>query len=153
MALLPQDQTHLLVTTELNRVLTARRVDVGGRAAMIDVPIEARYAPNVYLSVAFVKNGELYTSDKMLSVPAADKFLQLEVVPDKTEYKPRDPASYTIIARNADGSPASGVEVSLGVVDEAIYSVQPDTTGDIRRAFYGRRYNSVNTNLDRKSVV
>ena len=53
---------------------------------------------------AFVKNGELYTSDKMLSVPAADKFLQLEVVPDKTEYKPRDPASYTIIARNADGS-------------------------------------------------
>jgi uncharacterized protein YfaS (alpha-2-macroglobulin family) len=147
LALLPQEQTHLLVTTELNRVLTARRVDVGGRAAMIDVPIEARYAPNVYLSVAYVKNGELYTSDKMLSVPAQDKFLQLEVVPDKTEYKPRDPASYTIIAHNADGTPAPGVEVSLGVVDEAIYSVQPDTAGDIRRAFYGRRYNSVNTSF------
>jgi alpha-2-macroglobulin len=147
LALLPQEQTHLLVTTELNRVLTARRVDVAGRAAMIDVPIEARYAPNVYLSVAFVKKGELYTSDKMLSVPAADKFLQLEVIPDKTEYKPRDPASYTIIARNAEGSPVPGVEVSLGVVDEAIYSIQPDTSGDIRRAFYGRRYNAVNTNF------
>ena len=143
LAMLPADQTHLLVTTELNQVLSARRIDVAGRAAMIDVPIEARYSPNVYLSVAFVKNGELYTSDKLLSVPAQDRFLNLEILPDKKEYKPRDPAAYTIIARNADGSPASGVEVSLGVVDEAIYSVQPDQTGDIRRAFYGRRYNAV----------
>jgi alpha-2-macroglobulin len=145
LAMLPSDQTHLLVTTEVNQVLSAHRIDVAGRAAMIDVPIEARYAPNVYLSVAFVKNGELFTSDKLLSVPAKDRFLNLEILPDKKEYKPRDPALYTIVARNADGSPAPGVEVSLGVVDEAIYSVQPDTSGDIRRAFYGRRYNSVQT--------
>ncbi|MBI1760017.1 MAG: hypothetical protein HYR56_01140 [Acidobacteria bacterium] len=145
--MLPSEQTHLLVTTELNRVITARRVDVAGRAAMIDVPIEDRYSPNVYLSVAYVKNGELYTSDKMLSVPSKDKFLNLEIIPDKKEYKPRDPASYTILARNADGSPAPGVEVSLGVVDEAIYSVQPDQAGDIRRAFYGRRYNAVQTSF------
>ena len=147
LVMLPSDQTHLLVTTELNRVITARRVDVAGRAALVEVPIEDRYSPNVYLSVAYVKNGELFTGDKMLSVPAKDKFLNLEIVSDKKEYKPRDPASYTIVARNADGSPAPGVEVSLGVVDEAIYSVQPDQSGDIRRAFYGRRYNSVQTNF------
>ncbi|MGH9940016.1 MAG: alpha-2-macroglobulin family protein, partial [Blastocatellia bacterium] len=75
------------------------------------------------------------------------KFLNLEIIPDKKEYKPRDPASYTVVARNTDGTPAAGVELSLGVVDEAIYSVRPDTTGDIRRAFYGTRYNRVETHF------
>ena len=49
------------------------------------------------------------------------------------------------MARNQDGSPAAGTEVSLGLVDEAIYSIKPDQSGDIRRAFYGRRYNRVQT--------
>ncbi len=147
LAMLPTEGAHLLVTTELAGVLNARRLDAPGRAVVIEVPIEARYVPNVYLTVAYVKDGEMYTSDKMLAVPARNKFLKLEILPDKKEYKPRDVAAYTVIARKADGSPAAGAELSLGVVDEAIYSVRPDTSGDIRRAFYGRRYNRVQTNF------
>jgi uncharacterized protein YfaS (alpha-2-macroglobulin family) len=147
LAMLPTDGAHLLATVELNSVMKEWRVDAAGRAVMIDVPIEARHAPNVYLTVCYVKEGEMYTSDKSLSVPARDKFLKLEVIPDKKQYKPREAAAYTLIARNADGSVAPGVEVSLGVVDEAIYSVRPETAGDIRRAFYGRRYNRVGTSF------
>lgn len=147
LAMLPTDGGHLLVTTELAGVISARHIAAAGRAAMIDIPIEARHAPNVYLSVAYVKEGEMYTSDKMLAVPARDKFLSLEIIPDKQEYKPREVASYTVLARQADGSPAAGAEVSFGVVDEAIYSIQPETAGDIRRAFYGRRYNRVQTHF------
>jgi uncharacterized protein YfaS (alpha-2-macroglobulin family) len=145
LAMLPFDKTHLLVTTELEQVLTARIVEAGGRAVMIDVPIEARYSPNAYLSVCLIKDGDLYSQDHILSVPARNKFLKLNIVTDKNEYKPRDTASYTILARNQDGSPAAGTEVSLGLVDEAIYSIKPDQSGDIRRAFYGRRYNRVQT--------
>ena len=145
LAMLPTDKAHLLVTTELMGVMTVRQIDAAARAVMIDVPIEARYAPNFYLSVAYVSEGDMYSYEKMLSVPARNKFLSLEILPDKKEYKPRETASYTILARNADGSPAAGTEVSLGVVDEAIYSIMPDRAGDIRRAFYGRRYNAVRT--------
>jgi uncharacterized protein YfaS (alpha-2-macroglobulin family) len=145
LVMLPDDNAHLLATTEMSSVMKEWRIDAPGRAVMIDVPIEARYTPNVYLSVCYVKDGEMFTSDKSLLVPARDKFLKLEVIPDKAQYKPRDPASYTVVAKNADGAPAAGVEVSLGLVDEAIYSVRPDTTGDIRRAFYGRRYKNVDT--------
>ena len=145
LAMLPTDKAHLLVTTELTGVMTARIIDAPSRAVMIDVPIEERYQPNVYLSVAYLKDGEMYTHDKLLSVPAKSKFLNIEVLADKKEYKPRETAHYTVLARNSDGSPASGAELSLGVVDEAIYSVKPDQTRDIRKAFYGRRYNQVQT--------
>ena len=145
LAMLPTDKAHLLVTTELTGVLTARIVDSPTRAVMIDVPIEPRYAPNVYLNVAYIQDGEMYTHDRFLSVPAKSKFLDIEVLADKKEYKPQETARYTILARNSDGSAASGAELSLGVVDEAIYSVRPDQTRDIRKAFYGRRYNQVQT--------
>ncbi len=147
LALLPTDSAHLLVTTELFGIMTARRMEAAGRAVMIEVPVESRYVPNVYLSVSYVKNGEFYSASKSLSVPARNKFLSLEIIPDKKEYKPRDVASYTVLVRNADGSPAAGVEVSLGVVDEAVYSIRPESAADIRRAFYGRRYNQVNTHF------
>jgi len=147
LAMLPRDKTHLLVTTELARVMTMRQIDAPGRSIVIDVPIDSTCAPNVYLDVTFVRDHDMYSESKLIAVPARDRMLKLDIVPNKQEYKPRETASYTIVARNADGSPASGAEVSLGIVDEAIYSIQPETAGNIKREFYGRRYNEVETTL------
>jgi uncharacterized protein YfaS (alpha-2-macroglobulin family) len=147
LAVLPVDRTHLLVTTELLGVMTARSIESAGRTLMIDVPIESRYEPNIYLSISYVRDDDLYTQDQLLAVPARDKFLNLRIIPNKKEYKPRETASYTISARNADGSAAAGAEVSLGVVDEAVYSIMPENAGSIRSEFYGRQYNEVETRL------
>ena len=145
-AMLPTEGgAHLLVTTELNAVLSTRLVAVTGRAAIIEIPIEPRHAPNVFLNVTYVRRGEMHTQELMLVVPARDKMLDLEVIPNKKEYRPRETASYTVLARNGDGSPAAGAEVSLGVVDESIYQIAGENVEDIRRAFYGRRYNQVQT--------
>ncbi|HEX8652494.1 MAG TPA: alpha-2-macroglobulin family protein, partial [Pyrinomonadaceae bacterium] len=145
LAMLPTDKAHLLVTTEMESVLKSWPVDAAARAVTIDVPIEARYAPNVYLNVSFIKDDEMYTSDHSLKVPATNKLLNLEIITNKKEYKPRETASYTILARNSDGTPAAGAEVSLGVVDEAIYSIRPEQMADIHKSFYGHRYNQVQT--------
>ena len=147
LAILPTDNAHLLVSTELTTVMSVQHVSSPGRSIVLDIPIEGSYAPNVFLNVSYVKGGDMYTSDQRLVVPARDKMLNLEIISNKQEYKPRESASYTILARNADGAPVSGAEVSLGVVDEAIYSVQPDYAGNIKSEFYGMRYNSVSTHL------
>lgn len=147
LAILPDENTNLLVTTELMSVMSASQVRVPGKSAVLDIPIEANYAPNVFLNVTYVKKGDMYTSDQRLVVPATDKMLNLEIIPNKKEYKPREAASYTILARDQKGSPVADAEVSLGVVDEAIYSISPDYSGSIRQEFYGMRYNEVETRL------
>ena len=147
LAILPTDNANLLITTELATVMSARHLNSPGKSIMIDVPIEASYAPNIFLNVTYVKDGDMFTQDQRLTVPATDKLLNLEIISNKKEYKPRETASYTVLARNADGAPVSGAEISLGVVDEAIYSVSSETAGNIRKEFYGRRYNSVETHL------
>lgn len=147
LAILPHERANLLVTTELETVMSARLVKAAGRTVVLDIPIKAAYAPNVFMNVTFVQDGDMFTDSKRLVVPARDKMLNLEVIPNKSEYKPRETASYTILARNADGAPVRNAEVSLGVVDEAIYSISPDYSGSIRKHFYGTRYNSVMTHL------
>jgi uncharacterized protein YfaS (alpha-2-macroglobulin family) len=147
LAMLPTDKAHLLVTTELSEVLTVREIDASGRSIVIDVPIDRKYEPNVYLDVAYVRDNDMYNQSQLIAVPALDKMLKLDIVPNKNEFKPRDVASYTIVARNDDGSPAANTEVSLGIVDEAIYSIQPETAGNIKREFYGKRYDEVQTSL------
>src|SRR6185295_16862026 len=147
LAILPSEQANILVTVERDNVLSAWKVNATGKTVVLDVPIAKHYAPNVFLSVTFVKDGDMYTSDKRLVVPARDKILNLEIISNKQEYKPRETASYTILARDADGAPVPNAEVSLGVVDEALYSVSPDYTANIRQQFYGMRYNSLETHL------
>ncbi len=147
LAILPEEHANLLVTVERDNVLSAWKVNATGKTVVLDVPVEKHYAPNVFLSVTFIRDGDMYTSDKRLVVPARDKILNLEIISNKEEYKPRETASYTILARDADGAPVPNAEVSLGVVDEAIYSVSPDYTSNIRKQFYGMRYNSVETHL------
>ncbi|HEX5966671.1 MAG TPA: MG2 domain-containing protein [Pyrinomonadaceae bacterium] len=147
LAILPHQAANLLVTTEVDSILSTRFVKTAGNTVVLDVPIEASYAPNVYLSVTFVHDGDMFSDVKKISVPARDKMLNLEIIPNKSEYKPRETASYTILARDADGAPVRNAEVSLGVVDEAIYSLASDYSGNIRSHFYGTRYNSVATHL------
>src|SRR6185503_6900787 len=147
LAILPRQPASLLVTTEVDSILSTRLVKTAGNTVVLDVPIEASYAPNVYLSVTFVQEGDMYSDVKKISVPARDKALNLEIISNKSEYKPRETASYTILARDADGAPVRNAEVSLGVVDEAIYSLAEDYSGNIRTHFYGTRYNSVATHL------
>ena len=147
LAILPDDHANLLVTVERNSVMSARQIKAAGQTTIIDVPIEAKYEPSAFLSVTFVRDGDMFTSDQRLVVPARDKLLDLEIISNKAEYKPRETASYTILARDAAGAPVPNAEVSLGVVDEAIYSVSPDLSGNIRTEFYGAHYNEVETHL------
>lgn len=147
LAILPKEGANLLVTTELDSVMSARYVNAPGKTVILDVPVEKYYAPNVFLTVTFVQDGDMFMSDQRLVVPARDKVLNLEVISNKEEYKPRETASYTIVARDADGAPVPNAEVSLGIVDEAIYSISPDFTGNIRQEFYGMLYNEVETHL------
>src|SRR5258708_27435806 len=106
--------------------MTTREIDAPGRSIVIDVPIDRKYEPNVYLDVSFVKDSDMYNQSQLLAVPAPDKMLKLAIVPNKKEFNPRDVASYTILARTEDGPPAANAEVSLGIIDEAIYSLQAE---------------------------
>ena len=115
----------MLVTTEGQQVYTWSVHAAPGDSLTVDVPIEERFEPNFSINVAFVKSEQLIEGSKNISVPAVEKVLKVTVETDKPQYRPGDRVTYTLTAQDSEGHPVSA-ELSLGVVDEAIYAVRPD---------------------------
>jgi uncharacterized protein YfaS (alpha-2-macroglobulin family) len=135
---------QVLVTTEGQQVYTWSLQAAAGSSLTVDIPIEARYEPNFFVGVTFVKNEQLFEATKGISVPAAEKVLKVSVETDKPQYRPDDKVTYTITTQDEQGRPVSA-EVSLGVVDEAIYAVRPDSLQPPEKVFYARNWNKVFT--------
>ncbi len=135
---------QVLVTAEGQQVYTWSLHPVAGDSLMVDIPIEERFEPNFFLGVTFIKNEQLVEGSKNISVPAAEKVLKVTVETDKPEYRPDEKVSYTLTAQDAQGRPVSA-ELSLGVVDEAIYAVRPDSVEPPEKTFYARGWDKVFT--------
>ena len=80
-----------------------------------------------------------------MKVSPQEHFLKVAIATDKTKYKPGETVHYQLKATFPDGKPAPNTELSLGVVDESIYSIRPETAQDIEKFFYKRRENWVTT--------
>jgi len=123
----------------------------------ITVPIRSDYAPNVHLTINqygplgddwwFEQSrpeAELHTASTQILVPMADRLLTVTLTADQENYGPGDEAIFQVQVLDYQGQPVVA-EVSLGVVDEAIYALAEDMSKDPFDTFYGPRPNVVRT--------
>jgi len=139
-----KEPTSVLVTVEGNGLYSGQVIKSSGGSITVDVPIKPEYAPNFYVAAVFIRGNKLYQGSKSLNVPPVQHELNVQLLPSKPQYQPGEAASYTIKATDNSGKPVAA-EFSLGVVDEAIYAIKPETVGNIVNAFYGRVYSKVST--------
>ncbi len=132
---------HALVITEGASVLKREVMHTDGRTLAFDLPITVEAQPNITVSAMFLKNNMLYQATKRIQVPPAQQQLQVEVTPTKDVFQPEQSATYDLTTRDYAGKPVSA-DVSFGVVDEAIYSLYPDSSGDMVKSLYPQRYSN-----------
>ncbi len=147
----PEPVDEALLTLERDRVedaallsnargwVRARRV--APAQWQVRLPVRADFAPNITFSVAFVKNGDYFFQNQGLQVeqPRVDVALRS----DKQEYAPGETVSVDVAT--TVGGHAVPATVSVGVVDEMIYALQPEIAPDIYDFFYHPRRNNVRT--------
>ncbi len=136
--------SYLLVTKEGQQVSTWALHHATGGSLTVDIPIEKTDEPNFFLGVTSIKNEQFFEATKDISVPATERVLKVTVETDKPQYRPDEKVTYTITAQDEQGRPVSA-ELSLGVVDEAIYAIRPDNTPPLEKIFYGKQWNRVFT--------
>ena len=138
-------EAYLLVTAEGRTIQSSKIVHATAPSVTIDIPLGSEQQPNVYVSVAFLRDNQLFQSNRNILVPAVQQKLQIEVQPSQPQFEPGQKASYTLSVHDSEGKPVQS-ELSLGIVDEAIYAIHPDESGDISDTFYGAAYDRVSTN-------
>jgi uncharacterized protein YfaS (alpha-2-macroglobulin family) len=140
-----KEPTNVLVGAEGNGLYWAQVVKSDGGSVTVDIPVQPEFAPNFYVSAAFIRDNKFYSGNKSLRVPPTQHLMTVNLTPSRAQYQPGQQGAYTVKATDSAGKPVVGADFSLGVVDEAIYAIEPESVGNIVNAFYGTIYSKVTT--------
>ncbi|MBV7331137.1 Ig-like domain-containing protein [Chloroflexi bacterium TSY] len=148
-----------LLTFERGTTRREKLIDLTAPLTLVEVEIEPEDAPNIFVTVnAWQKQDTterdgwainqpdalLFMDSVELTVPARNKRLNVTIMSDHDQYAPRDEATFKLLVTDFEGNPVQA-ELSLALVDEAIFTLSDDLSGDIFEAFYFKRQNAVRT--------
>ncbi|HZU09602.1 MAG TPA: alpha-2-macroglobulin family protein [Pseudacidobacterium sp.] len=133
------DNFHALVVASGYSVEFKKVLSSEGKTLSFDLPITSDSQPNLDVSAVYIQNDQMYQASKQLKVPPVQEQLQIEIAPASQVFQPQQSATYDVYTRDYQGKPVSA-DLSFGVVDEALYYLYPDTSGDIVKRLYPDRY-------------
>ncbi len=125
----------VLLTVEGEQLGRHRLLHLTRRSTVIQIPLTDREYPSISVNVAVVQDHQVYEQQQRLSVRRRDQKLTVSVASDKPQYRPGETAAYTVTTRDYLGRPIPA-ELSLGVVDAAIYALSPDDAPDLESFFF-----------------
>ncbi|MBV9762440.1 MAG: hypothetical protein JO340_17910 [Acidobacteriaceae bacterium] len=137
--------TPVWVTIESRDIRTHKLVRSQGSTALFEYTVSADDEPDFFVTAQFLRGGAMYEGQKRVKAPPDDHKLCVTLATDKPQYLPGQTATYDVAVTTVDGKPAAQADLSLGVVDEAIYAIRRDDTPDILNFFYGQDWDSVAT--------
>ncbi|HWD40357.1 MAG TPA: MG2 domain-containing protein [Fimbriimonas sp.] len=132
-----------LLTVESDNVKLVRLVALDKPSATVEFPVGKECSPNAFVSVAYVHARKYSSATHRLTVKRQNKQLTVSVTPDRTKALPGTSVAFQVRTTDHEGHGVPA-DVSLGVVDEAIYAIREDTT-NIVKGMYPMRYDAVQT--------
>ncbi|MDY0094503.1 MAG: Ig-like domain-containing protein [Candidatus Vecturithrix sp.] len=163
----PYESVRALVTIEREGVIERWVQMIEGSADTIDIPIKSEYIPNVYIGVMLIQGRLAYDKieDELdlgkpgfkigytgFQVNPAERRLQVNVTPDREEYRPGEEVEVNLQVTNKDGKGQSA-EVVVSVVDVGVLNLINYATPDPFDYFYRSRALGVLTSELRTSIV
>jgi hypothetical protein len=132
-------ESWAVITAEGDSVQSRQVLHATGESFAFDLPITKLAQPNLVVSAVIVQNDQIITAQKSLKVPTVERTLTITATPSKAKYLPGEKGSFDVLAVDYKGKPVEA-DLSFGEVDEALYSVRPDESGDMVASFYPKRY-------------
>jgi uncharacterized protein YfaS (alpha-2-macroglobulin family) len=151
-----------LLTFERGHVIHTKFITLTAPLTVVETQITPEDAPNVYVTVNAweevappsgeeveyyrrnIPDSQMMMATTELKVSAESKELQVNITTDQQTYHPGDEVTVNIDVKDNNSQPVLA-EVSLALVDEAIFSLSNELAPNIFSAFYGPRDWSVTT--------
>lgn len=136
-----------LVTVERGIVSKAEVIQVSGSGKEYSLPLTEADAPNVYVGVTILGQGNDFRGG-LVNLPVApdDKELNVQVMSNPVQAGPRDEVTFDVQVTDNLGQPVEG-EFSLSVVDLASLALADPNSQDILPAFYSNQPLGIQTGL------
>jgi uncharacterized protein YfaS (alpha-2-macroglobulin family) len=140
----PGDTARILVKTPISgeamvsveresRVLRSQRLRLEGNAPVIEIPIAAGDAPNVFVSMVLIRGAEHSTRRLkspeyryglcQLHVANPSTHLKVEVAPRAATVEPAAEITADVRVRDSNGAPVANAEVTFFAVDDGVLAI------------------------------
>ncbi|MGB1130874.1 MAG: alpha-2-macroglobulin family protein, partial [Haloferula sp.] len=94
-------------------------IRMDGKSHEYELKLEKRDMPNTFIEAVTIARGQVITKVKELVLPPEKRLLSVEVVPEKTKYKPREKGKVTIRLMDEHGEPFVG-STAITVYDKSL---------------------------------
>ncbi len=140
----PGDTARILVKTPISgeamvsveresRILRSQRIRLAGNAPVIEIPIAAGDAPNVFVSLVLIRGTEQSTRRLkspeyryglcQLHVANPSTRLKVEVAPRAATVEPGADITADVRVRDGNGAPVANAEVTFFAVDDGVLAI------------------------------
>ncbi len=145
----PFEKGHLFYTLETEKVVKKGVIKIEGNTGFLDFKADKNFVPNFFINLFGNIEKNFYNQNKEIKVKSEYNKLKLEISLNKEKYRPRDTVEVIVKVKDHKGNPVQ-CELSLAVVDEAIFLLSPPLEKDIFSFFYPerRRYTSIASSLN-----
>ncbi|HSQ39084.1 MAG TPA: MG2 domain-containing protein, partial [Anaerolineales bacterium] len=136
-----------LVTVERGLISKAEVITLSGSGGEYPLPITEDDAPNVYVSVTVLGQGNDFRQG-LVNLPVAPdaQELKVQLFSNPSEAGPRDQVTFDVVVTDTQDQPVQG-EFSLSVVDLATLALANSNVEDILPAFYSNQPLGIETGI------
>lgn len=140
----PYENASIIASLEADNLYDVDIIELEGNTAMLRFKVRSEFVPNVFLSVCGIYEGEFFEHKEKMLVNRKARMLTVELVPERQRYEPGERAKLNVAVKDVRGKPIKA-DISLAVVDEALYSLAAEIAPSIEDYFYGERADQVAT--------
>lgn len=126
----------VVLLAENARLLTSRALHLEPGEHIATIATQPDWAPSMVVRAISFDGSRKETAEGHCYLRPLEKFLTLSVASDKSEYRPGQICTAVVTAVDHQNRPAPNVEISLGVVDAALYDISRDPTPDLQQFFH-----------------
>ena len=119
------EKGNVWLTQAADRIYNATSIPITGRSAWIDVTGKPEYGSGFFATLTAPMQGGKFSEAVMaIRQITTDKVLKIKLEPEKQIVAPFERQKVRVLVTNSEGKAEPDVEISLGVVDRALYQVQ-----------------------------
>ncbi|MFP5487330.1 MAG: alpha-2-macroglobulin family protein, partial [Acidimicrobiia bacterium] len=166
----PFSPAHGVVNVARGEIVSTIPFEAEDGSAVVEIPIEDAWIPNVTVQVDMVGAAERTADDGTplpdlparaafatgqieLRIPPHTRALDVTATPAATTLRPGDDTSVTVAVTDDDGEPVDGADVAVVVVDEAVLSLTGYELPDPLDVFYTDVWSEMMATYVRSSIV
>ncbi|MBK9924875.1 MAG: Ig-like domain-containing protein [Anaerolineales bacterium] len=140
-------KSYALVTVERGLISKADMITLNGSGSEYTLPLTEDDAPNVYVSVTVLGQGNNFRQG-FVNLPVAPdaQNLKVQVISNPAQAGPRDQVTFDVLVTDNKAQPVQG-EFSLSVVDLATLALADPNAEDILPAFYHNQPLGIETGI------